>query len=165
MKNSAEKFTVFEYTDVRSYLADYYQYKKNQQTDFSYRSFSEKTGINSVGLYKDVVEGRQKLGRNLIKKFSLALNHGKREAEYFAHMVHFTDSKTAKDRNLFFKKMMACYESSAYKVESDKFEYYSKWYYSAGRALVSIMPVKNNFKEGLNYSSLYPQFFNNTNNF
>jgi uncharacterized protein (TIGR02147 family) len=145
-KKTKSGISVFDYTDYRTYLAEYYEDQKARKTGFSYRTFSKKAGINSVGLYKDVVEGRQNLGRGLISKFSETLGHGKREAAYFEDMVYFCEVRTMDERKLYFKKMMASYESKAYKVDSDKFEYYSKWYYSAIRALISCVPVKDNYK-------------------
>jgi len=130
--------SVFNYTDYRRYLADFYHERKRVSRAFSYRYFAKKAGINSVGLYKDVVEGRQRLGRALIFKFSNAMEHTKKEAEYFVNMVFFNEADTVEERTLFFERMMACQKTKARLVEATKYEYYQKWYYSAIRALVSI---------------------------
>jgi len=89
-------------------------------------------------LYKDVIEGRQNLGRVLIFKFSAAMEHTKKEAEYFESMVFFNESETPQERMLFFERMMACHNTKAKMLDSTKYEYYNKWYYSAIRALVNI---------------------------
>ncbi len=104
---------------------------------FSYRYFAKKIGITSIGLYKDIVEGRQRLGKALVFKFSAAIGHTKKEAEYFENMVYFNDAKTVEERKLFFTRMLACQGSNAKIIEVSKYEYYSKWYYSAVRALLS----------------------------
>ena len=83
MKRKDSIISIFDYTDYRRYLADYYYNRKQLNKNFSYRYFAKKAGINSIGLYKDVVEGRQNLGRALIFKFSAAMGHAKKEAEYF----------------------------------------------------------------------------------
>ena len=130
--------SIFDYTDYRRYLSDYYYERKRLSAAFSYRFFAKKAGINSVGLYKDVVEGRQRLGRALIFKFSAAIGHSKKEAEYFENMVFFNEADTVEERTLFFERMMACQKSKAKIVDATKYEYYQKWYYSAVRALVSM---------------------------
>ena len=137
MKEKRSKVNVFDYTDYRKYLLDYYNEQKRKRKAFSYRYFARKAGINSIGLYRDVINGRQSLGRSLIFKFSQAIGHGEKEAEYFENMVYFNEAKSVEERKLFFERMMASYRSKARIVDASKYEYYSRWYYSAVRALLS----------------------------
>ncbi len=143
MEQRETKISVFDYTDYRLYLQDYYSAQKSSNKAFSYRYFARKAGINSIGLYKDVIEGRQNLGRSLILKFSHTIGHGKKEAEYFENLVYFNEAKTVEERKLFFERMMSSYRSKARKIDADKYEYYSRWYYSAVRALLSYMRFKD----------------------
>ncbi len=138
MSIKSSSVSIFDYTDYRRYLSDYYHTCKQINKYFSYRYFAKKAGINSIGLYKDVVEGRQNLGRTLIFKFSTAMGHTQKEAEYFENMVFFNESGTPEERGLFFERMMACQKIKSRMVDSTKYEYYNKWYYSAVRALVNI---------------------------
>jgi uncharacterized protein (TIGR02147 family) len=138
MNKRTSTLSIFDYTDFRQYLADYYNTRKRASKAFSYRYFAKKAGITSVGLYKDVVEGRQSLGRALIFKFSAALEHNKKEGEYFENMVFFNKADSVEQRTLFFERMMACRKTKAGIVDITKYEYYQKWYYSAVRALVSM---------------------------
>ena len=128
---------IFDYTDYRSYLSDYYKDQKENNPYFSYRYFAGKAHISSVGLYKDVVSGKKSLSRRAVAKFSEAIGHSKREAEYFEAMVFFTDSNTVEERKFYFERMRACHESKARIIDSSRYEYYSQWYYSAIRALLS----------------------------
>lgn len=138
MNRLKSKISIFSYTDHRKYLSDFYLEQKQINKAFSYRYFSRKAGINSVGLYKDVVEGRQKLGRALIMKFSAAIGHSKKEAEYFENMVFFNEAGNARERKLFFERMISYQGSKSEIIDSTRYEYYQKWYYSAVRALISI---------------------------
>jgi uncharacterized protein (TIGR02147 family) len=138
MGRQGSSLSVFDYTDYRRYLSDYYQERKQASKAFSYRFFAKKAGINSIGLYKDVVEGRQSLGRALVFKFSAAMKHTKKEAEYFENMVFFNEANSIEERTLFFERMMGCQKAKAGIVDSTKYEYYQKWYYSAVRALVAL---------------------------
>ena len=128
---------IFDYTDYRNYLGDYYKDQKASNAYFSYRYFAGKARISSIGLYKDVVEGKQSLSRRAIAKFSEAIGHSKREAEYFEAMVFFTDANTIEERKLYFERMIACHESKARIIDASRYEYYSQWYYSTVRALLS----------------------------
>jgi uncharacterized protein (TIGR02147 family) len=140
---------IFDYTDYRRYLGDYYKDQKTRHPFFSYRYFAGKAQITSIGLYKDVVDGRQSLSRRVIAKFSEAMGHSKREVEYFEAMVFFGEAKTIEERKLYFERMMACHESKARIIEASRYEYYSQWYYSAVRALLSFFPF-----DGADFASL-----------
>jgi uncharacterized protein (TIGR02147 family) len=143
MEKRTNHINIFDYTDYRKYLLDFYTDQKKSRKAFSYRFFARKAGINSVGLYKDVVEGRQNLGRALIFKFSTAIGHSKKEAEYFENMVYLNEAHTVEERKLFFERMMASQSTRARIIESAKYEYYQKWYYSAVRALMAFKKYKD----------------------
>ena len=128
MQKPSQKISVFDYTDYRAYLSDYYKFMKKHSRAFSYRYFAQRAKIKSSGFYKELVDGKRSLSRSLILKFSEALKHNKKEAEYFENMVYFNESKTIEEKRLYFKKMMASYDSKAYKLLSDQYEYFSKWY-------------------------------------
>ena len=149
MDRSKLAIRIFDYTDYRTYLGDYYKDQKSRKAHFSYRYFAQKAGIRSIGLYKDIVDGKQSLSRRAIAKFSEAIRHTKREAEYFEAMVFFTDAETIEERKFYFERMMACHESKACVIEASRYEYYSQWYYSAIRALLSFYTFN-----GSDYSSL-----------
>jgi uncharacterized protein (TIGR02147 family) len=144
--NKKSDIAVFDYTDYRAYLHDYYKVKKTINKGFSYRSFAKRAGISSSGFYKEVLDGKRGLSRSLILKFSEAIGHSKKESEYFENMVYFNDSRTIEERKIYFGRMMAAYSSKAYIVESDQYEFYSKWYYSAIRELLSFYRFKDDYQ-------------------
>ncbi len=146
MNKNHTGISVYDYTDYRAYLADYYKFKKKQSKAFSYRYFAQRANIKSSGFYKELVDGKRSLSRSLILKFSDVIKHSKKEAEYFENMVYFNEAKTVEEKRLYFKKMMASYDSKAYKLLSDQYEYFSKWYYVAIRELLSYVPFKNDYK-------------------
>ncbi len=129
--------SVFNYTDYRKFLMDYYQEQKKLNKAFSYRFFARKAAISSVGLYKDVVDGRQSLGRTLILKFASGLELKSNEFEYFENMVYFNEAKNIEERKLYFERMIALCHSKTFIINPEQYEYYSKWYYSAVRAVIS----------------------------
>lgn len=145
MQKPTQKISVFDYTDYRAYLSDYYKFMKKHSSAFSYRYFAQRANIKSSGFYKELVDGKRSLSRSLILKFSEALKHNKKEAEYFEYMVYFNESKTIEEKRLYFKKMMASYDSKAYKLLSDQYEYFSKWYYVAIRELLSYVRFKDDY--------------------
>jgi len=105
MSKQTKEIKVFDYTDYRKYLLDYYNFRKKTDKIFSYRFFAQKAKFNSSGLYKEIVDGKRSLTRTLIAKFSTALKHGKREAEYFENMVLFNEAKSTEEKKLLYDNL------------------------------------------------------------
>jgi len=146
LKESENRISVFDYTDYRKYLSDYYHAQKERSKAFSYRYFAKKAGISSSGFYKELVDGKRSLSRSLILKFSSVIRHSKKEADYFENMVYFNEATTVEERVLYFKKMMAFYESKAYRLLGEQYEYFSRWYYVVVREILSYLRFKDDFK-------------------
>jgi uncharacterized protein (TIGR02147 family) len=147
MQETSEKIiSVFNYTDYRKYLADYYSFQKKSNPAFSYRFFARRAQISSSGFYKEVMDGKRSLSRSLIHRFSAAIKHNKKEADYFENMVYFTEAASIEERVLYFKKMMASYESKAYRLLGDQYEYFSRWYYVIIRELLACIRFKNDYQ-------------------
>jgi uncharacterized protein (TIGR02147 family) len=149
MSRHKSSVRVFDYTDYRKYLDAYYKEHKARNANFSYRYFAGRARVSSIGLYKDVVDGRQSLSRRAVARFSEAMGHSKRETEYFEAMVFFCDARTVDEQKLYFERMMACRESKARKVDASQYEYYSCWYYGAIRALLSFYRFDGSGFDGL----------------
>jgi uncharacterized protein (TIGR02147 family) len=113
---------------------------------FSYRYFAKKAGINSSGFYKELIDGKRSLSRSLILKFSGAIRHSKKEADYFENMVYFSEASTVEEQKLYFNKMMSHYESKAYRLLGEQYEYFSRWYYIVVRELISFVRLKDDFR-------------------
>jgi uncharacterized protein (TIGR02147 family) len=137
--------SVYNYTDYRRFLADFYKQEKKRSTAFSYRYFAGKAGISSVGLYKDVVDGRKALGRALLSKFAQALKLDRRETEYFEAMVFFCEARTVEEQKLYFERMLSLGKPQVNVLKAAQHEYYSRWYYSAIRALLSYEPFDGDY--------------------
>jgi uncharacterized protein (TIGR02147 family) len=128
---------VYDYTDYRVFLADYYAEQKRKNPAFSYRYFARRAAVSSSGLYKEIIDGKRGLSRALISRFAQAMKLSRRESEYFEHLVYFTDAQSVEEKKLYFGKMMSSYESKAYRLHADQFEYFSRWYYVAIKEMLA----------------------------
>jgi len=136
--NKQKAVSIYDYTDYRLYLRDYYEEQKARNPAFSYRYFAKKAGFNSSGLYKDIVDGRTGITRSLVLRFSTAMKLTKKQEEYFETMVYFNEAKTVEEKKLYFERLLRYYDSKAFRVDASQYEYYSKWYYIAVRELLAI---------------------------
>lgn len=146
MAAQPDKISIFDYTDYRKYLSDYYAFQKKRNPAFSYRYFARRAGFSSSGFYKELIDGKRGLSRTLIVKFSQAIRHTKKEADYFENMVYFNEARTVEERVLYFKKMMASYEAQSLTLLAEQYEYFSRWYYAVVREMLAVAPFKNDYK-------------------
>jgi uncharacterized protein (TIGR02147 family) len=136
--DTKKNISIYDYTDYRRYLRDFYEEQKKRNPAFSYRYFARKAGYNSSGLYKDIVDGRTGITRSLILRFATAIKLSSKQQEYFETMVYFNEAKTVEEKKLYFERLMKFYNSKAFKVDASRYEYYSEWYYIAIRELLAI---------------------------
>jgi hypothetical protein len=98
---------VFEYTDYRKFLADWYNYKKNANHAFSYNGFAQKAGFKNKGFFHTVIHDKRNLTKSSLVKVVQAVGLTKNEADYFENLVFFNQATDLKDRNYFYEKLSA----------------------------------------------------------
>jgi uncharacterized protein (TIGR02147 family) len=143
--------SIFDYTNYREYLADYYKDKKSDNPNYSYQVFTDRAGFKNKSFIFDVIKGNKNLSKTSIFKISQAMNHNRYEAEYFENMAAFNQARTLKERNHFFKRMgqIKRYGRGAGKksiLRKDQYEFYSKWYHVAIRSLIDMYEFKDDYK-------------------
>ncbi len=137
---------VFEFQNYRDYLKAYYEEQKTARRNFSYRSFSDKAGINASAFLYYVIQGKRNLTKNTVFKVSTAIGHSREEAEYFENLVFFNQASTISEKTQFYSRIVEARRSVDIKLISpDRYEYYSKWYYSVIREVVTFYDFKDNF--------------------
>ena len=138
---------IFEYFDYRSFLRDYYAYKKTKNRYFSYRFFARTAGIKSPVFFKEVAEGKKNLSRSMIQKFSTALQFNEKVATYFKYLVLFDQAKTAKEKQEHYTVLRSLENTKGEKtLDADQYDYFSTWYNIVLRELVTLFDFKNDFK-------------------
>jgi uncharacterized protein (TIGR02147 family) len=146
MKNQIS-VSVFHYSDYRRFLKDAFALKGDSKKPFSYRAICGKTGIKSSGHLTLVLQGKANISIRLTLKFARFCKLNKRETEYFQYLVLFNQAKSHHDKLDYFRRMISFKESLVHVVDANQYEYYNKWYHSAIRALLEIIPVNDNFEE------------------
>lgn len=146
--NTEEKKSpkIFDYTDYRKYLRDYYTSMKGATTYFSHRYFAQKAGIRSPNFLKNVMEGKKNLTKESTLKFAKALGLRKKEIEYFENMVFFDQSQTSDKKQYYYDRMML-FSKNVVKatIEEGQIGYFNKWYHCIVRELVVIRYYQDNW--------------------
>lgn len=138
---------IFEYMNYREYLDDVYRKKKSRGKFYSFRIFSQKAGFKSPNFLKLVITGERNLSKESVFKFSKALKHNKREAEYFENLVFFNQAKTLEEKNEYLKSMMKYRKKSdPQKIEESEYKYYSAWWHPVVRELATAHDFNGDFR-------------------
>jgi uncharacterized protein (TIGR02147 family) len=137
---------VFEYQNYREYLRAYYNDQKATKKSFSYRSFSKKANINTSSFLFHVIQGKKNCTKNSIVKISNAIGHNKEESEYFENLVFFNQAESITEKTYYYSRLIEVRRPLAIEnVERDRYEYYSKWYHSVIREVVTFFDFHGDF--------------------
>ncbi len=125
---------IYNYLDYRVFLKDLFDFRKEKNSNFSYRYFSGKAGFSSPNFLKLVTEGQRNLSNEGIAKVAKGFSMKKQESEFFEYLVLMNQAATHEEKNHYYKKMTAIRGfASCQKLEKESYEYFSKWYYPVVR--------------------------------
>lgn len=138
---------IFEYQNYRLYLKDYYSEQKQTKKYFSYRYFSSKAGINASAFLYYVIENKRNLTKNSIAKISKAMGHSREDGEYFENLVFFNQAKTIAEKTMYYSKIVELRKPiEIAEIDKDRYEFYSKWYHSVIREIVTFFDFGDDFE-------------------
>ena len=132
--------SVIEYEDYRSFMNDYYRWKK-QTSAFSWRDFTKKGGFTSPNYMKLVCEGKSGLSKTGVERAADAMDLVGAEREYFRLLVKFGQAKKDADKKAAYTEMKEI--ASAHKVrvlEGESMSFYESWKFPVLRELAPMMP-------------------------
>lgn len=134
---------LFEYSNYRDFLRDFYAYKKKEGKNFSYRSFSINAGYVSPNIYHLVMTGKRNLTEESAIRFAKNLNLSKKEQQYFKILVSFNQAKTPESKRYFLELLHNIKRDKlGVQLKGNQLEYVSNWHYVAIRELISLPGFK-----------------------
>lgn len=136
---SEKILSVFGYTDYRKYLKDFYEFRKDGEKGYSYRTFSKAAGFNSPNILKLVIEGSRNIGSDAAMKFVKALGLKGQMAEYFVTLVRLNQTKLDADKEYYFKILQKLTpHSKRRELQAEGLKYLSHWLHPVIREMVSL---------------------------
>lgn len=137
---------IFDYTDYRVFLKDYYQFKKETTRYFSHRYFLKKAGLAGPNFLKNVMDGKKNLSAKSVEKFEKALELNSSEAEYFAKLVLYCQAKKVTKKKIYFNDLSHFLTKSvAHTIQKNQLEYFSHWYNIVLREYIHGHPFKGDY--------------------
>lgn len=140
--------SIFEYTNFREFLADFFEESKKTNPLFSHRHLASRLGLSTPNLIWLVIKGKRNLTDDVRQRLTKFLRLTKRKALYFETMVDFLQAKTHEEKDRHFSRIMEMRRPfGANVIDERHYEYYSNWYNPVIRELVTSPDFKENFRE------------------
>jgi uncharacterized protein (TIGR02147 family) len=147
--------SVFDYSDFIQYLKEAYRFKKHSDRGYSFQQFANDAGYPDKSCVHAVIAGRRKLPREGVVKIAQALKLSESETDSFDNLVSFNQAKSQREKTYYFNKLIkikkrgpgATVLSEAQVVRKDHFEFFSKWYHVAIRAIIGYIKFKGDYQD------------------
>jgi len=148
--SGAVAINVFEYSDYRAYLKDFYRQKKLKNPQFSYRSFALRAKITSPNYLKLVIDGQRRITDKYLNNFIRGLGLEKLEIEYFKNLVSYTDCDSSADDKKHYLdqiiKLRSRTQKQASQVDGTMTEFLKHWYICVVRELTLLADFQDDPK-------------------
>jgi uncharacterized protein (TIGR02147 family) len=142
---------IFDYTDYRKFLEDYYLERKKDFPAFSYQFLAQKAGFTNKGFVYNLINGKRSLSKSNLFKMCEALGLNRYEAEYFENLVSFNHANGLKEKNFYFERLNSLKNRGKAKsemqvVRKEQYEFYSTWHHSAVRSIIDMYEFRDDYK-------------------
>lgn len=128
---------IFEYSDYREFIRDFYLSKKEKNRAFSYRLFADKAGFKAKSFIQDVISGKKNVSDDSIEKLQKVMKLSEEEFAFFNDLVCFNQGKTVAERELYIEKLdLARYKHSVALLRDSQYRYFTRWYHNAIREII-----------------------------
>ena len=130
--------SIFEFTDYHHFFKSFYQHSKATKRFFSFRYLAQRSGV-APSLFIAVMRGERRITPAVAKKYAAGMDLTARETDYLLALVAFERAKTHAQKNDAFSRIVRLRGQSKIQfIHADQYEYFSRWYHSAIRELISL---------------------------
>jgi len=130
---------IYQYSDYRAFLRDYFKEQKAANPAFSHQFFARKANIKSSGFVLHVMKSERNVTRPVLLNIARAIGLDPAQTEYFEDLMAFDQAKTQSDREFYFGRIAAKRKHVKAKPLDDRqHELYSSWYHPVIRELVNL---------------------------
>lgn len=124
--------SVFDYLDFRTFLSDWFHYRKAENPRFSHRAVARRLGSTDPSVLSNVMAGRRNLTEDRIPKLVTVLGLADAEGTYFAQLVAFGQATTAEEKQRCWSGLVReRLRHEGPSLVGDQLRYMSCWFYSA----------------------------------
>lgn len=134
----ANQIKVTSYLTYEEFLEDFYQEAKKNIKPYSWLEFADDLGFSKTNVLRLISTKERILTSKAALKISTAIGLTGSDKRYFENMVKFQNSKSPKDRDEYFQKMLFEKTKDPYKeIDENQTKYLSEWYFPVIREVFS----------------------------
>ena len=131
------KINIYDYTDYRKFLQDFYELEKSLDATFSYRVFAAAVDIDASLLVK-ILQRKRHVSSKGIEPFVEFFRFKEAKAEYFREMVAYSKAKTDKDVRKHFEAIQKMRPATSRGLDEARYRYFQQWYYPMIRSALDV---------------------------
>lgn len=137
MNHNKKDILIYNFIDYVEYLIAWFDYQKNNQYGFSYRSFNLRAGIKSPNYLNRVITRQRKLSEKFIPNVVDGLGLDENEASYFRLMIQLDKCKNENEREVLIAELIKLRAKNCNGVLTrPMLHYLSRWFYPVIRELI-----------------------------
>ena len=133
--------SIFDYLDYREFLRDFYLEQKRKHSYFTFRFIAQKTDIDPAHIAR-VFQLKRHLSEKSLSSFIHLCKFGEEEKKYFDRLVAFNTARTERQARQAFEALLSLSGVKTNVLKPDQYVFYTKWYYTAVRALIAMRSFK-----------------------
>jgi uncharacterized protein (TIGR02147 family) len=134
---AATSLIIYDYLDYREYLRDSFLEQKRKHYYYSFRFVAQKTGADPAHIarvFKCTKHLSEKSSIPFIELFKLT----DEETRYFKCLYAYNTARNQREEKRAFEDLMSCTGVHARSMNPEQYQFYTKWYYTAIRAVIAI---------------------------
>lgn len=133
--------SIYEHTDYRSFLREWFEEEKKHKSFMSYRYLSRRVDIDP-GFLVHIFQGTKHLSEAAIPRLVQELKFDAAQAEYFRELVLFNRARGPRQIQEHFQRLCRMRDVQTQEIASQQYRYYLKWHYPAVRVALLAFPLQ-----------------------
>lgn len=131
------KINIYDYSDYRKFLQEFYELEKSLDSSFSYRVFAAAVGMDASLLLK-ILQGKRHISPKCIDVFVDFFHFKDAKAEYFREMIAYGKAKNDKDVRSHFETLQKMRPAACRELDEARYRYFQQWYYPMIRSALDV---------------------------
>ncbi len=135
---------IFNFQSYPEFLRTWMKYKKSAGSKYSKRMIARRLNCDP-SFFGKILSGKKMISPKLQERFSELLQLNKKEKEYFELLVQFEKSSSIPEKKFYLDRIARIRRTQVKLIDPDKYEFYSKWYYSAVLQLLDCLEFRDDY--------------------
>ena len=131
------KINIYEYSDYRKFLQDFYELEKSLDPTFSYRVFAAAVNIDASLLVK-ILQGKRHISTKSIESFVQFFRYKEGKAEYFREMIAYGKAKNDEEVRKHFEALQKMRPAACRELDEARYRYFQQWFYPMIRSALDV---------------------------